>query len=205
MAYLTDEQKRGFLPDLTEQQMTELIRIYINSHPGSVAYEQVKKMRQLAKSPDIFLKAQMNSLAEKMGMVLNGFAETDEEVHQYQEEARNVEHLKESVRSYAYTKEFWEEHIVECPYCKAQADATLAPDSFMYFKKPYFYRLSPATYLQVRNTLKKNQQAVVTLPCGHTVKLGSSGVYYRWWTVRSDVPTGPRGQLVEPVEVVNLL
>lgn len=203
--YLTDEQKRGVLPDLTEQQMTALTQIFINSHPDSVAYEQVKKMRQLAKAPDFFLKMQMNSLSEKIGMVFNGFAETDEGARQYLEEALNVKTLKESVRSYAYTKEFWEEHIVECPCCKAQADATLDLDSFMYFRKPYFYRLSPATYRQVRDILKKDQKAVVTLPCGHTVMLGSSGVYYRWWTVKSDVPTGPKGQLVEPVEVVDFL
>lgn len=204
-AYLTDEQKRGFLPDLTEKQMTELTQIYINSHPDSVAYEQVKKMRQLAKLPDIFLKMQINSLYEKVGMVLNGFAEADEEAHQCLEEVRNVEFLKRSVRSYAYTKEFWEEHIVECPYCKAQADASLDPDSFMHFKKPYFYRLSSAKYHKVRNILKEGQKAMVTLPCRHMVKLGASGVYYRWWTVKSDVPTGPKGQLVEPIEVVDFL
>lgn len=204
-AYLTAEQKRDFLPSLTKEDMMELIDIYINSHPDSVAYEQVKKMQWLAKMPSFILKAQAETVYERTKLALgDAFAELDEEGRRELETLKDVEVLKRSVRSYAYTKGFWEGHIAECPDCKAQAaDTTLEPDSFMHFSKPYFYRLSAATHRKVIKILKNNRKAMVTLPCGHTVKLTSSGTYFRWWTVRSNVPTGPKGQLVEPVELIS--
>lgn len=204
-AYLTEEQKRGFLPDLTEKQMTELTQIYINSHPDSVAYEQIKKMRRLAKVPDIFLKLQAAAVYEQARSVIESVGELDDKARQELENLKDVEYLKESVRSYAYTKEFWEDHILECLVCRAQVGEGLDPESFMHFSKPYFYRLPPEKYRDIRRILQTGCHASVKLPCGHTFELAISGTYHRWWTVKSDVPTGPKGALVEQIDFVSFV
>ncbi len=202
-AYLTAGQKRAVLPQLTREDELELTGLYINSHPDSVAYEHVEKMRQLAKLPDFLLKIQAGIVYEGAKLALGDALLKDGESRKALEELKNVELLKRSARSYAYTKEFWEAHIVECPQCKAQVGAALDPESFMHFSRPYFYRLSPRQHREIIQIVKNGQKAMVKLPCGHTVRLAASGVTHRWWTVRSDVPTGPDGQLVEAVDFVS--
>lgn len=204
-AYLTVEQKRDFLPNLTEKQMTELTRIHMNSYPESVAYEQVEKMRQLAKMPDIFLKLQTSTAYKWTRSVFRALGDLDDEARQELKKMKDVNRLKESVRSYAYSRAFWEDHIVECTTCRAQTAEKLDPESFMHFSKPYFYRLSPEKYHEMRRNLQAGRRALVKLPCGHTFHLAASGTYYRWWTVKSDVPTGPKGALTEPIDFISFV
>lgn len=202
--YLTPEEKESFLPQITEFQARELLRLHSNSDPNTVAYEQVNKMQKLAMLPDFLLRADFELMLAQVRSRLSVLAPEDEDQREILEELSDFEHYKESVHSYAYTKAFWENHIIECPVCKAGADTRLDPDKFMYMGPEYFYRISPRQYETIRKTLGSGpQKTVITLPCGHTVSVGQGGCYCRWWTVKGDVPTGPQGKLIEHINFVS--
>lgn len=208
--YLTLEEKKEFLPRLTPYQQRELERLYINSNPETTGYEQVEKMRKLASLPDFLLKMNMKLeaplVARKFKKVLDG-VEADEMEEQEKREAmeqiQNVDLMIEAVRSYVYTKEFWENHIIECPACRAAAEKQMDPEKYMYFKEKYFHQVGRSEYQKIMDSVKQGNVCNVKLPCGHTVSVKHNGVYYRWWTVKSDVPTGPDGKLLEDVDLIS--
>lgn len=198
--YLTPAEKASFLPELTDGQARELARLHSNSHPDTVAYEQIEKMRKLAKLPDVLLKVEHLAMVERFKQILPSMNVSTEEQKETLEELYNFDHYKESIRSFAYTREFWEARIVECPVCKAAADVKFSPEGFMHLKGSHFRTVSSHQYQTILRDLKRNpKNAVVSLPCGHKVSVCQSGVYYRWWTVKSDVPTGPCGKLIERI------
>lgn len=206
--YLTTQEKKDFLPELTPFQERELERLFLNSNPETSGYEQVEKMRKYAKMPDFLLKLQLRMeapfLATKMKMVLDGFDVADEnEEQEALSEIHNIDYLMEHVRSYAYTKEFWEDHIIECPICRASSNEIMTPERYMYFNAPFFYQILQSEYQAVMKSVTQGHICNVKLPCGHTASVRMSGRYYRWWTVKSDVPTAPGGKLLENVDFVS--
>jgi len=208
--YLSIQEKKEFLPRLTPYQQREVERLYINSNPETSGYEQVEKMRKLASMPDFLLKLQLKMedpfVAQKFNMVLNGL-EPDEMGEREKKEAmkqiKNTDLMVESVRSYVYTKEFWENHIIECPVCRNAAKKQIDPEKYMYFKEDYFHQIAQSDYQAIMKSVKQGNICNVKLPCGHTVSVKHNGVYYRWWTVKSDVPTGPDGKLLENVDLIS--
>lgn len=208
--YLTLKEKKEFLPRLTPYLQREMERLYINSNPETSGYEQLTKMRRLAGMPDFLLKLQLKLeapfIAQKYKMVLNGL-ETDEmEEHGKMEtmnQIQNIDLMMESIRSYVYTKEFWENHIIECPVCRAASKKQMVPEKYIFFKDDYFHQVSQSDYQAIMKSVKQGNTCNVKLPCGHTVSVKHNGVYYRWWTVKSDVPTGPDGKLLEDVDLIS--
>lgn len=206
-SYLTQKEKQEFLPRLTASQERELERLFINSNPETSGYEQVEKMRRLAAMPKPLLKLQLKLeapfVAQRLLMVLNGFDIDDLEKEAAVNEIKNIDLLIESVRSYSYTKEFWEYHVVECPVCRKNSGKKMNPEKYMYFKGDYFYRMSQSEYQSVMRSVKQGHVCKVKLHCGHTVSVKKSGTYYRWWVVKSDMPTGPEGKLLEDIDFIS--
>lgn len=208
--YLTLKEKKEFLPRLTPYQQREMERLYINSNPETSGFEQVEKMRKLASMPDFLLKLNLKLeapfIAKKFNMVLNGLEPDELDEHEKREalnQIQNTDFMMESVRSWVYTKEFWENHIIECPVCRAVSKKQMDPEKYMYFKEDYFHKVPQSDYQVIMNSVKQGNTCNVKLPCGHTVSVKHNGVYYRWWTVRSDVPTGPDGKLLEDVDLIS--
>lgn len=204
-AYITPEEKASVLPELTEYQMRELSRIQVNSDPNTVGYEQVEKMREQARLPDLLLRVEHRAMVHYFKKVLSVMVSDEkDEQEKALREARDFGLFKESVHSYVYTKAFWEDHIVECPVCKAAVHARLSPEVFMHFHADYFHAVPAEEYQAAMGTPQEGPQKV-PLRCGHTVSMKQSGVYYRWWTVKSDVPTGPNRKLIERVRFTEFL
>lgn len=208
--YLSIQEKEEFLPRLTPYQQREVERLYINSNPETSGYEQVEKMRRLASMPDFLLKLQLKLeapfIAQKFNMVLNGLGSDEIEEREKREavnQIQNIDFMIENIRSYAYTKEFWENHIVECPICRAVSEKQMNPDIYMYLKEDYFHQVTQSDYQAIMKSVKQRNTCNVKLPCGHTVSVKHNGFYYRWWTVRSDVPTGPDNKLLEDVDLIS--
>lgn len=208
--YLTLKEKQEFLPQLSPYQLRELHRMYINSDPDRSGYEQVKKMRSMAKMPDFLLKVQTKIeapyIARMYKVMMDGF-DMDERNKQEKEAAleqlRDPDFMIESIRSYVYTKEFWESHIIECPICRAASEKQMDPERYMYCKGEYFHRISSSVYRAILKSVKKGNTCHVSLPCGHAVSVRHNGVYYRWWTVKSNAPTGPDGKFIEKVDLIS--
>lgn len=205
--YLTTKEKKDFLPQLTPFQQRELERLFLNSNPETSGYEQVEKMRKLASMPDFLLKLQMKMeapfIAAKMKMVFDGFNVNENEKQEALNEIKKINFMMEHVRSYVYTKEFWENHIIECPICRASSNEIMTPDRYMYFEAAYFCQIGQSDYHAVMRSVTQGNICNVKLSCGHTVSVGKNGTYYRWWTVRSDVPTAPEGKLLEKIDFVS--
>lgn len=208
--YLSIQEKEEFLPRLTPYQQREVERLYINSNPETSGYEQVEKMRKLASMPDFLLKLQLKLeapfVAQKLNMVLNGLESDEMGEHEKKEamnQIKNIDLMVESVRSYVYTKEFWEKHIIECPVCRDAAKKQMDTEKYMYFIEGYFHQVAQSDYQEIVKSVKQGNICNVKLPCGHTVSVKHNGVYYRWWTVKSDVPTGPDGKLLEDVDLIS--
>lgn len=208
--YLSLKEKKAFLPQLTPHQRDELERIYINSDPQASGYEQVEKMRKLASIPDFLLKLQLKLefpfLAQICKMILDAF-EMDEIEEQEKKEAvkqlQNIDMAVEDIHSYVYTKEFWENHIIECPICRGASKRQMNPEKYMYFKEEYFHNVAQSDYQAIMKFVKQGNTCNVKLPCGHIVSVKHNGVYYRWWTVKSNIPTGPNGKLLEGVDLIS--
>lgn len=178
--------------------------MYINSNPETSEYEQVEKMRKLASMPDFLLKLQLKLkapfVARKFNMVLNGLDSGEmgeREKKAAMNQIKNIDLMIESVRSYVYTKEFWENHIIECQVCREAAKKQMDPEKYMYFKEDYFHQVTQSDYQAIMKSVKQGNTCNIKLPCGHTVSVKHNGIYYRWWTVRSDVSTGPDNKLIE--------
>lgn len=208
--YLSIQEKEEFLPRLTPYQQREVERLYINSNPETSGYEQVEKMRRLASMPDFLLKLQLKLeapfIAQKFNMVLNGLESSEigeREKREAVNQIQNIDLMIESIRSYVYTKEFWENHIVECPVCRAVSEKQMNPEKYMYFKEDYFHQVTQSDYQAIMKSVKQGNTCNVKLPCGHTVSVKHNGIYYRWWTVKSDVPTGPDNKLLEDVDLIS--
>lgn len=205
--YITTQEKKDFLPELTPFQERELERLYMNSDPETSGYEQVEKMRKYARMPDFLLKMQLKVeapfIAAMMKRVLDGSDVDENEKQEALNELQNMNFMMENVRSYAYTKEFWENHIIECPICRASSNEIMTPERYMYFKGTYFHQIAQSEYQTVMKSVKKGNICSVKMPCGHTVSVRMNGRYYRWWTVKSDVPTAPGGKLLENVDFVS--
>lgn len=206
--YLTTEEKRKFLPQLTPAQESALNNLYINSNPDTVGYEQVEKMRMLAQMPTpllkLHLKIEKPFLMEQMMKIVNDLALDQQEKQEALEEMTNTDRQIESIRAYGYTTKFWENHIVECPFCRAASKKAMSLENYMYSNADYFYSVSPEQYHHVKNMVSNGSAYSFQLPCGHTVSLTQSNfAYYRWWTVKSDVPTGPDGRMLEKIDVIS--
>lgn len=199
--YITPEEKASFLPQLSEQEARELDRIHINSDPDTVAYEQVEKMQKMSKLPNAVLKIDHALTVKFTEKMLPGMGLDEEGRRNYMDGLRNFELYKESIHSYVYTKAFWEDHIAECPECKAKIGANLDPETFMHFRGSYFRTIPPTQYRSIIKALQEDpKEACVLLSCGHKVSVCQSGIYYRWWTVKNDVPSGPCGKLIERID-----
>lgn len=206
-SYITLEEKKAFLPKLTPFQQRELERLYINSNPESIGYEQVEKMRNLASLPEPFLKMyigmDISFLSEITQMLFHCMDMDKQKQQEFFNNIQNVDLLIEAIQSYVYTREFWENHIIECPVCKAASNKEMNLEKYMYFKDSYFYQIVPSKYQTIIEDIKKNNIGKVKLPCAHTISVRMSGAYYRWWTVKSDVPTAPEGKLLEKVNLIS--
>lgn len=206
--YLSVEEKREFLPKLTADQAIELHNLYINSNSSTVGYEQVSKMRALAQMPTPLLRMHLNiekfAFLRQMELIIDNLPMDDEEKQMAFKEMEDTDSLIKSIRAYGYSKKFWENHIVECPFCRVNSKKAVNLEQYMFFKSNRFYSFSPRQYDAVRNTVKAKGICNFRLPCGHEVSLGQSDfVYYRWWTVKSDVPTGPNGALLEKIDTIS--
>ena len=205
--YLTTKEKQDFLPQLTPFQERELERLFMNSNPETSGYEQVEKMRKYARMPDFLLKLQLKIeapfVAARMKMLLDGLDEDEVEKQEALNEIQDTKFMIEHVRSYVYTKEFWENHIIECPICRASSNEIMTPERYMYFKGTYFNQIPQSDYQTMMKSVTQGHIYNVMLPCGHTVSVRKSGRYYRWWTVKSDIPTAPGGKLLENVDFVS--
>lgn len=205
--YVTPEEKKAFLPELTAYQEREMERLYINSNPETVGYEQVEKMRNLAKMPTPLLKLQLKVeapfVAKRFQMLFNSIDMSEQERQEAIKEVQNIDGQIESILSYVYTKEFWDNHIVECPVCKAASEKGMNPEKYMHFKAKYFYPIDLKEYREIIKKVKQGERCNVKLHCGHTVSVKQSGTYYRWWTVKNNIPTGPNGKLLEEVNFIS--
>lgn len=205
--YLTPKEKRAFLPKLNDYYKRELERFYINSNPETEGYEQIEKMRKLAQMPDLLLKMQLKMeapfVAAKARMALENADIEESEKKKALNEILDIDMQIESIRSYVYTREFWENHIVECPVCRAASGKNVDIEKYMYFRAPYFHSIASGEYNAIMKVVKQGKICRINLPCGHSVSVRKNGAYYRWWTVKGDMPTGPDGRLLEKVDIIS--
>ncbi len=205
--YLSGEEKRRYLPQLTTKEIDELETLYMNSNPQDVAYEHLEKMRWYANWSNfmlrLILRYETEHLVKMTSLTLANALENDEEKAEFLNEMKDVDKLIEHIRSYGYSKQFWEEHIVECHYCKEKS-AKMTPEIFLHFKADYFKFIDTEQYEKIIKEITKNGRYILTLPCGHTVSVSFGEYYYRWWTVKNDVPTGPNGKLLEKINFLVL-
>ena len=73
----------------------------------------------------------------------------------------------------------------------------------MYLNEKYFYHVAQSDYQAIMKSVKQGNICDVKLPCGHTVSVKHNDVYYRWWTVKSNAPTGPDGKFIETVDLIS--
>ena len=201
--YLTVNEKTEFLPRLTPFEQRELDRLYINSNPMTTAYEQVEKMRRLASMPDLLLKLESKLQAafirQQFQVLIEGLDADERDKKEALEEMQRTDRMIESVRSYVYSKEFWEIHLIDCPVCRAVSKSMMNSSKYMYFEDQYIYEIEEKDYQEIMKTVRNGKIYTKKLPCGHSVSLKQSGQYYRWWTVKNDIPSGPNEKLIEDV------
>lgn len=205
--YLTSQEKKTFLPNPTEDQRRLMETIYVNSSSGTVAYDQAAMMQAISQVPDVLLKVWLKWNKKAFIDYLMKVSDwlSTEEKNKLRSQALDIDDLVKCIRSVAYSKDFWESHVVECPICKAQHGHALDSEKFFSFSAPYFFSIPSAQYLEVKEALKSKKTYCMTLPCGHTVRLNKNDfVYYRWWTVRANRPTHPEGKLVEQIDTISM-
>ncbi len=208
--YLTIKEKINFLPKLSSYQLRELSRFYINYDPKISAYELVERMRKLAALSDCFLKTYIKlkkPFAHWIAEIMSIVSEMDErktnEMKKFLKQIQSIVFCIEHVRSYVYTKEFREKYIIECPICRDASKKQMNPENYMYLKEKYFYHVAQSDYQAIMKSVKQGNICDVKLPCGHTVSVKYNGVYYRWWTVKSNAPTGPDDKFIETVDSIS--
>ncbi len=199
--FLTPEEKEAFLPRLTEYEKRELSRIHINSEPNKVAYENIRDVRKLGRTPDALLRIRQALTVSAVEWMAPMMGLSEEEQQGYLDGLRDFDRFKESAHSFVYTREFWEDHIVECPDCKSRAGGGLTPEAFMHFKGGGFRAVSSSQYQSVMRELRKKPNGTdILLSCGHTVSVRRSGTYYRWWPMKFNKATGPHGRPIERID-----
>lgn len=205
--YSTVEEKKKFLPALTEEQKQLMEIIYVNSSLDTVAYEQVEMMQKLSEVPKgllkLWIRLNRKSFLDYMRQI--SFWLPADEQNELMSQTLDIQSLVESAKSTVYSKDFWGNHVIECPVCRARLKYVLNPEAFYSFDSPYYFSISSEQYLEIKKVLEIDEKYYITLPCGHTVSVKKNDfIYYRWWTVRSNHPTHPDGKLLERMETVSV-
>ena len=115
------------------------------------------------------LKIEKFAFLKQMAMIINSLPMEEEEKQIAFKEIEDTDSLIKSIRSYGYSKKFWENHIVECPFCRADSKKAISLEQYMFFNADHFYPFSPRQYNAVHNTVKAKGISQFKLPCGHKV------------------------------------
>lgn len=189
--YLDVEAKERFLPKISQNIRQELARYFVNSRPDGVGYENIWIMKLMHHLPDSavrFLSRRTYKMMEElMPSILEDIGTTMEEY---------VETAVKSAKSAVYTRSFWEDWIMECPYCKMKSNnRRYNKETFLYPQKSSFcYVVKEHDLLYDAG---KNRYVVVCKGCGHTFYF-SKGFFYRWYPIRGGgIHTGPDGKSIE--------
>lgn len=189
--YLDPESKKRFLPKIDEDTRREMARRFANSRPGTVGYESIwlMKLKHHLPGPAIrFLSRQEYKMMEKvMPSVLKNLGETMEE---YEGDA------VKSCKSNVYTNSFWEDWVMECPYCKARSgdnhygtETFLAPETSRFCQVVKKQRIS--------YDAGRDKYTATCRTCKHEFYF-EKGAFYRWYPIRGGgVHTGPGGKSIE--------
>lgn len=189
--YLDVEAKKSFLPKISQNTEKELARYFANSRPDGVGYENIWIMKLMHHLPDSavrFLSRRTYKMMEEiMPAILEDIGATIEE---YEETA-----IKSS-KSDVYTKSFWEDWIMECPYCKMQnSNNRYNKETFLYPQKSSFCHVVKKRDL--RYNADKDRYIVVCRKCKHKFYF-NKGFFYRWYPIRGgSIHTGPGGKSIE--------
>lgn len=189
--YLDAEAKKSFLPKISQNTKEELARYFANSRPGGVGYESIRIMKLMHHLPDSavrFLSRRTYKMMEEiMPAMLEDIATT---MAEYEETA-----IKSS-KSDVYTKAFWEDWVMECPYCKMQnSNSRYNKETFLHPQKSSFCHVVKKHDL--RYDAGKDRYVVVCKKCKHKFYF-NKGFFYRWYPLRGgNIHTGPEGKSIE--------
>lgn len=189
--YLDAAAKKKILPKLEESTVRELARYFANSRQGTVGYESVRPMRVMHHLPEQairFLSKRTYKLMEEYFPII--VEEMEMTTEEYEETA------VQSSKSEVYAKSFWEDWIMECPYCKAQSsNGRYGRESFLNPGKSSFCQVVKERDFSY--DAGKDRYTVVCRTCGHKFRL-RKGFFYRWYPIRGiNIRTGPGRKSVE--------
>ncbi len=189
--YLDEAAKKRILPKLDDSMVKELSRYFANSRQGTVGYESVRPMRVMHYLPEqavrFVSKHTYKMMEEYFPVLLEGMEMTEEEY---------AESAVQAKQSDVYAKSFWEDWIMECPYCKAQSsNGRYDRETFLSPGKSSFCHIVKKQ--EFLYDAGKGRYAVVCRTCGHKFYF-RKGFIYRWYPIRGiNIHTGPRGKSLE--------
>lgn len=188
--YLDIEAKKKFLPKLGKDTIQELARYFANSRQGTVGYENIWIMKLMHYLPDSAIRSLSGRVYKMAEEVMPAIAEAFDGAEEYAETAVH------SAKSDVYTKSFWEDWIMECPYCKEQSrKGQYNKGTFLNPKKSGFCHIVKKH--DISYDAKKDRYKVVCRSCKHPFYL-KKGCFYRWYPIRGAyIHTGPRGGSIE--------
>ena len=126
-------------------------------------------------------------MEEYFPVLLEGMEMTEEEY---------AESAVQAKQSDVYAKSFWEDWIMECPYCKMQnSNSRYNKETFLYPQKSSFCHVIKKRDL--RYDAGKDRYVVVCKKCKHKFYF-DKGFFYRWYPIRGgSIHTGPEGKSIE--------
>lgn len=194
-AYTGADEKKRFLPKITQETVQNIARYFANSRPGTVGYESVGimiLMHHLPKPAVDYMNRQSYKLMKQL------FPATEEYIDETMEEF--VDKGYSSVKSYAYTKSFWNDWVMECPYCKEKSAHKYSQETFLKPVKSPFCRVVKSKALSYIR--EKDEFEYTCKGCGRKFYF-EHGSYYRWYPVRgTGIRTGPGGRSIEKREAL---
>lgn len=194
----TPEQKQAFFPEISERQMRELARRFVSSDPNEAAYEldentiRESQLPTIAKIPLAIIKGGVISLAERNGMLGEPFEKSTL--------LENIYRAWESGNSYAHTEEFRTKRIVECPFCRENAQ-NMTINNFIQLDMPYMYRADEQKMTECDDgTLVLSQKC----PVHGSIRLRKNGHYYRFIQPRYGKLMGAGKTLIEYIDKIEV-
>ena len=189
--YLNIEAKKGFLPKLNDTMVEELARYFVNSRPDMIGYENVWIMELMNRLPKFAVRFLTRQTYKKMKEFMPAFVdEVGKTLEEYEQAA------VQSIKSDVYTKSFWEDWIMECPYCKAQnSNNRYSRETFLSPGKSDFCQVVKKQDFSYDSS--KDRYTAACKVCGQRFYF-NKGFLYRWYPIRGEgVHTGPGGKSIE--------
>ncbi len=189
--YSDIEEKKKILPVLDETVYREMARYFANSRPDGVGYESVPPMRVFRHLPLPVLRA----LSGKIYQMAEEFTPLKNSIMTDMSKEEFVIQSCKSFKSYVYSKSFWEDWVMECPYCRKQSNGAYSIKTFMQPAKAKFCHVVHNKDISFNS--KTKQFSYICPSCRHKYFF-NAGAYYRWYPMRGNsIHTAPGGKSIE--------